>query len=162
VFHLFPVLPLPIEEYRLEVAAADESKARFLATRPQDAIDPDKLEFNNDPANVAKGKALFANVSCASCHRADGGGNSIGPNLTDNYWLHGGDVKNVFLTIQNGVVEKGMPAWGKSLSPGEVRDLSFFILSLQGSNPVDAKAPQGDLFDPPVARNDSLSVSLKQ
>jgi cytochrome c oxidase cbb3-type subunit 3 len=109
-------------------------------------IDESKLEFTNDPALIEKGKNVFANNPCSSCHRADGGGNTIGPNLTDEYWIHGGDVKSVFNTIKNGAVDKGMPAWGKAMSAQDLRDVTFYILSLQGSNPPDAKAPQGDLF----------------
>jgi cytochrome c oxidase cbb3-type subunit 3 len=84
--------------------------------------------------------------NCGSCHRNDGGGNTIGPNLTDAYWLHGGDIKNVYAIIKNGVVEKGMPAWGKAMSPESVRDVAFFVMSINGTNPPDAKSPQGELF----------------
>jgi cytochrome c oxidase cbb3-type subunit 3 len=96
--------------------------------------------------------------SCASCHRNDGGGNTIGPNLTDEYWLHGGDVKNVFQTIKNGAVEKGMPAWGKSMSPEDVRNVTFFVMSLQGTKPVNAKAAQGELFEGVTQKPDSTNV----
>ena len=89
-------------------------------------------------------------INCVPCHRKDGGGNTIGPNLTDNYWLHGGAVKNVFSTVNDGFVEKGMPAWGKTMSQGDVRDVTFFVLSLQGTNPADAKAPQGEPMEQKV------------
>src|SRR5690606_8639059 len=108
------------------------------------------------------GKSIYMSNNCGGCHRNDGGGNTIGPNLADTYWLHGGEVKNVFVTIKNGVVEKGMPAWGKSMSAQDVRDVTFFVLSLQGTNPPDAKAPQGELFEQKFkAPADTLKAQAK-
>ena len=76
---------------------------------------------------------------------ADGGG-GIGPNLTDPYWLHGGDIKNVFSVVKYGVIAKGMVPWEDQLSPKEIQDVSSFILSLQGTSPAVAKDPQGELY----------------
>jgi cytochrome c oxidase cbb3-type subunit 3 len=64
----------------------------------------------------------------------------------------------VFATVKNGVVEKGMPAWGKALSPQQVRDVTFFILSLQGSNPENAKKPQGEIYKAAGIQSDSTTV----
>jgi cytochrome c oxidase cbb3-type subunit 3 len=91
---------------------------------------------------------VFTSNNCQQCHRTDGGGNAIGPNLTDAYWIHGGSIKNVFQTVKNGVVEKGMPAWGKVMSPTDVRDVTFYVMSLQGTDPPEAKKPQGNLYTP--------------
>ncbi|MBI3482112.1 MAG: c-type cytochrome [Bacteroidetes bacterium] len=113
-------------------------------------IDESTLVYSPDVAILEKGKAVFTRNNCGSCHRNDGGGNAIGPNLTDEYWLHGGGLKTVFTTIKNGVVEKGMPAWGKAMSPGDVRDVAFFVMSLQGTKPANAKASQGELYEPEV------------
>lgn len=144
VYHFSDTLPLQTEEYQIEVAVADEAAQRLKASSPIEEIDVNTLAFTNDQAINERGKSVFSANNCGSCHRADGGGNTIGPNLTDNYWLHGGDVKEVFSTVKNGVVEKGMPAWGNALSPTQVRDVTFYVLSLQGSNPPNAKAPQGE------------------
>lgn len=122
------------------------TKAPEKQEPPKPAIDENALQYTHDIAIIEKGKAVFENTNCASCHRSDGGGNAVGPNLTDEYWLHGGDVKNVYSTIKDGVPDKGMPAWGKALNAEQVRDVAFYILSLQGSNPPDAKAPQGEKF----------------
>lgn len=146
VFHFTSTLPLSGEEYENELAVAAQQAEKIRAMNPQAAIDENSLVYTPDPAIIEKGKAVFNNNPCGSCHRADGGGNTIGPNLTDEYWIHGGDVKNVFNTIKNGAVDKGMPAWGGAMSPQDVRDLTFYILSLQGTNPPDAKGPQGDIF----------------
>ncbi|MEO8474650.1 MAG: cbb3-type cytochrome c oxidase N-terminal domain-containing protein [Chryseolinea sp.] len=144
VFHVSASMPLSIEEYDNEITAANEKKRLLLASQPHSIINVDSLEYKMDVPIIAKGKVTFDSY-CVACHRKDGAGNTIGPNLTDLYWLHGGGIKNVFNTIDHGYVEKGMPAWGKSLSPSEVRDVAFFVMSLQGSNPVDGKAPQGNL-----------------
>jgi cytochrome c oxidase cbb3-type subunit 3 len=152
VFHVVGSLPLSEEEYNNELITAEKSIQKLKASQPQEQIDENTIEFTNDVAMIAKGKEIFMSNSCGTCHRNDGGGNAIGPNLTDNYWIHGGNAKNIFVTIKSGVVEKGMPAWGKLMSPKDVRDLTFYVMSLKGSNPVDAKAPQGELFEtaPPL------------
>ena len=156
VFHISSSLPLSIEEYQIEVAAAELEKKRFLASQPQLAIDLDKLEYTQDAEILARGEKVYA-INCVPCHRNDGGGNTIGPNLTDNYWLHGGAAKNIFSTVNDGLVEKGMPAWGKTMSQGDVRDVTFFVISLQGTNPANAKAPQGELMEQKVEqKTDSL------
>jgi cytochrome c oxidase cbb3-type subunit III len=147
LFHFSGNLPLSEQEYLAEVATAEEQARLRNANQPAgEAVDENNLLFTNDPALIQKGKGVFDSNPCGSCHRNDGGGNTIGPNLTDEYWIHGGDIKNIFGTIKNGAVEKGMPAWGKAMSPQDLRNLTLYIMSLQGSNPPDAKAPQGEQF----------------
>lgn len=165
VFHVVNTLPLSGEEYSNELITAEKAIQKLRASQPQEQIDENTLEFTNDAALIANGKAVFISNNCGTCHRNDGGGNSIGPNLTDNYWIHGGNIKNIFNTIKVGVVEKGMPAWGKLMSPKDVRDVTFFVMSLKGSNPIDAKAPQGELFESqpvskPVAGDTTKSQAL--
>ncbi|HEX8040862.1 MAG TPA: cbb3-type cytochrome c oxidase N-terminal domain-containing protein [Chryseosolibacter sp.] len=157
VYHVTHSLPLSQQEYQNELAMADEQVKQFMASQPKAAIDENTLEYTADPALIEKGKGVFTSNNCAGCHRGDGGGNTIGPNLTDQYWLHGGGIKNIFRTIRNGVVEKGMPAWGKSMSMQDVRDVAYFVMSLQGTKPPDAKAPQGDLYSEGLPA-DSLKV----
>ncbi len=158
VYHVSSSLPLSIDEYQEELASADVEKKRFLASQPQMAIDLDKLEYTADAEILARGEKVYM-INCVPCHRKDGGGNTIGPNLTDNYWLHGGAVKNVFSTVNTGFVEKGMPAWGKTMSQGDVRDVTFFVLSLQGTKPADGKAPQGEPMEQKVEQKiDSLKT----
>lgn len=156
VFHFTDVLPLQEQEYQNELTIAEEKAKKFKASQPETVIDEDALSYTPDPAIIESGKQVFMSNNCGSCHRNDGGGNTIGPNLTDGYWLHGGDVKKVFQTIKNGVIEKGMPAWGKTMSPQNVKDVTFFVMSLQGTNPANAKAPQGELVErEPVAADSS-------
>jgi len=147
VYHFSNSLPLSIGEYENELASAEEQGRLLRASQPAAVIDENTLVYNADEGILSKGKIIFTG-NCVACHRADGGGNSIGPNLTDHFWIHGGSMKNVFSTIKTGVVEKGMPAWGKAMSPQDVRDVAFYVMSLQGSSPKDGKAPQGELFTP--------------
>lgn len=158
VYHFAGNLPLQTQEYQNEIAHAEEQARIFKASQPQEAIDAATLVYSADKEIIEKGKAVFMNNNCGSCHRNDGGGNTIGPNLTDAYWLHGGDVKEIFHTVTNGFVEKGMPAWGKALSPQDVRNVTFFIMSLQGSNPPDGKAPQGELVKAATVQSDSTTT----
>jgi cytochrome c oxidase cbb3-type subunit 3 len=145
VYHVASTLPLSEQEYLTEIDNANEAAIKLRASQPQQVIDENALTFSNDAGIITKGKLVFTGNNCASCHRVDGGGNAIGPNLTDDYWIHGGNIKNIFGTIKNGVVEKGMPAWGKVMSPQDVRDVTFYVMSLNGTNPLNPKAPQGDL-----------------
>lgn len=145
VYHFSDSLPLMEEEYQNEVAIAEEQKKKFLANQPKVAVDENTLVYTKDDAIIAKGKEVYS-INCAPCHKNDGGG-GIGPNLTDEYWLHGGSVKDVYATVKNGVPEKGMVSWSNVLSPEQMRDVSFFILSLKGTNPTGAKGPQGEIFN---------------
>ena len=157
VFHVTQSLPLSKDEYTHELALAQEEALKFKAIQPQATVEEDALQYTADAALIAKGKEVFTANNCAGCHRADGGGNTIGPNLTDEYWLHGGGIKHIFHTIKNGVVEKGMPAWGKSMSAEDVRNVAFFVISLQGTHPTSAKAPQGERSAEP-AQADSTQI----
>ena len=100
----------------------------------------------NDPAVLEVGAARFAR-SCAACHGAQAQG-LIGPNLTDDRWIHGGSVEQIFQTIAKGWPAKGMPPWGRAVKPEELAALVAHVRSLQGSNPPNAKPPEGDPFAP--------------
>ena len=95
-----------------------------------------------DPAQIAAGRQVFV-TTCAPCHQADGGGN-IGPNLTDDYWLHGGRPRDILATVTNGVPDKGMPTWGPVLGPQKVAQVAAFVVTLHGTHPAKPKAPQGE------------------
>ena len=145
VYHVFDTLPLPEEEYRTEMALADEEKQARLATMDE-VIDENTVKATTDVDQLAKGKQIF-NMNCAACHKEDGGG-SIGPNLTDEYWIHGGGIKEIFYIIKYGVPEKGMISWQNQLSPEQMKDVSSYILTMQGTNPPNAKAAEGELWVP--------------
>jgi mono/diheme cytochrome c family protein len=106
------------------------------------AAEPTIAEPINDASVLAEAKKTFE-TQCFSCHGAQGQG-GIGPNLTDEYWIHGGDIASIIHTIRKGVPAKGMIAWEKTLSPDQIDGLaSFILLKLQGSNPPNPKAPEG-------------------
>jgi len=133
------------EEYEAAMKVAEESKAAFAATQAN-KIDEENLEASTDPQDLAIGKTIYS-TNCVACHLANGEG-SVGPNLTDEFWIHGGGIKNVYATVKNGVPEKGMIAWSAQLKPTDIYKVSSYILTLQGTNPPNAKAPQGVKYTP--------------
>ena len=141
-------------ELKKEMAQAKIDVAEYMKTAP-DLMDEKSVTLLTDAASLAEGKTIFT-TNCVACHRADGGGN-IGPNLTDNHWILGGGIKNVFHTITNGGRDgKGMIAWKATLKPKEIQKVASYVLSLQGSNPKDAKAPDGEIWvDPTTAKSDA-------
>ena len=94
-----------------------------------------------DPGAVAKGKEVYA-ARCAPCHGATGGG-VIGPNLTDDAWIHGGSLVEIKTVIENGVPEKGMLSWKSMLSQDDIRSLVVYIRSMKGTNPAGGKPAEG-------------------
>jgi len=139
-YHVFEWSPLQDEEYAIEMKSADVEKTAFLA-KSGDLIDENSVKLSTDPDVLAAGKAIYLQ-NCIACHGTSGGG-IIGPNLTDDSWIHGGTVNEIFKTLKYGVPEKGMIAWIKILTPKQISDLSNYILSLQGTNPPNPKEPQG-------------------
>lgn len=158
VFHVTSSLPLSRQEYDEEIASANETIAKLKASQPAVSIDESSLSYTKDATHIERGKNIFIS-NCASCHKENGAG-GVGPNLTDDYWLHGGGIKNIYSTIKNGVPEKGMISWGPVLKPEEIRDAAFYVMSLKGTNPLGAKAPQGELAKPenPSLKTDTLKT----
>lgn len=154
-YHITDTLPLSGQEYQNEVALAQEQAQKLKASNPVAAIDETNVTLLTDAAALADGKQTFMN-NCASCHRQDGGGD-IGPNLTDEYWLHGGTIKDVFKTVRHGVQGTNMIAWEGFISPEKMQNVSSYVLSLKGTNPANPKKPQGDLFKA-TAPLDSVKV----
>lgn len=143
-YHVFGYGKLQEEEYAAEIEQAANDKIAFLANpvNAASAVNENNIVLSKDAAVLKSGAALFVN-RCTPCHGEHAEG-LVGPNLTDEYWLHGGQIKDVFKTIKYGVPEKGMVAWEKSLSAQQISDLSNYVLSLQGTKPAGAKAPQGN------------------
>jgi cytochrome c oxidase cbb3-type subunit 3 len=147
VYHVFDLLPLSAEEYDRSIAKAEAALETQKASAPTAAIDENNVTVTTEESDLATGETIFKR-QCAVCHQPDGGGN-VGPNLTDNYWIHGGNIKNIFNTIKYGIPEKGMISWQSQLSPTEMRDVASYIkVKLVGSQPANPKEPQGDLYDP--------------
>ncbi len=102
----------------------------------------DSLEANS---TVKTGKAIYVK-NCSGCHGEKGQG-FAGPNLTDKYWIHGGSIKDIMTSIQDGIPDKGMIAWKIVFSPGEIQTITDYVRSLQGTNPPKAKKPEGKLYN---------------
>jgi cytochrome c oxidase cbb3-type subunit 3 len=142
----YEIMGAPDQEAELksEMAQAKVEVAEYMKTAP-DLMDEKTVTLLTDPADLAAGKTIFE-TNCAACHRADAGG-QIGPNLTDDQWILGGGIKNIFHTITNGGRDgKGMIAWKGTLKPKEIQAVASYIISLKGSNPKDPKAPEGDVW----------------
>ena len=132
-----------IADYDRDIAAAASADAKRKAAQPAGASGEQLAAMTKDASVVALGKQVFGQ-NCAACHRADAGG-QIGPNLADDYWLHGGTLEQIHKTVVDGVLEKGMPPWGKVLKPNQLDAVVAYIYTLRGTNPPNPKAPQGDL-----------------
>src|SRR5690554_6155188 len=99
-----------------------------------------------DESDLAAGKEIYMQ-SCVACHKESGGG-GIGPNLTDEYWILGGGIKNIFNTIsEGGRSGKGMVSWKQSLKPSEIQQVASYVMSLSANNPVDGKDPEGEIWN---------------
>jgi cytochrome c oxidase cbb3-type subunit 3 len=131
------------EEYEQEMAQAAADKALYLS-KSANNIDENSVTLMTAPGDIAAGKATF-NANCVACHLADGGG-GVGPNLTDDYWIHGGSVKDIFKTIKYGWQDKGMKSWKDDFSPLQIAQLASFVKSLHGTKPAAPKEKQGDLY----------------
>ncbi|MFV5697516.1 cbb3-type cytochrome c oxidase N-terminal domain-containing protein [Flavobacterium sp. ZT3R17] len=146
-------------ELKKEVAQAKIDIAEYMKTAP-DLMDEKTVVLLTEPADLAAGKEIFT-TNCVACHRADAGG-QIGPNLTDNHWILGGGIKNLFHTITNGGRDgKGMIAWKGTLKPKDIQHVASYVLSLQGSNPKDPKAPDGEIWVDENAPKTDAAVALK-
>lgn len=144
IFHVWKKAPLSGEEYEISMEKARKEVEAYQAQQGN-AIDENSVSLTlEDSKALANGKSIF-DANCAACHGANGEG-TVGPNLTDEYWLHGGGINNVFKTIKYGVPEKGMISWQSTIKPKDMQDVSNYILSLQGSKPANGKAPEGELF----------------
>lgn len=144
--HVIKVWPDQDTEYALEMAQAEADIAAYLALQAA-AVDENTVTMLSDASTLAQGQAIFTEF-CRACHGAVGEGNAVGPNLTDEYWLHGGSINDVFRTIKYGVPAKGMQSWKNELRPQEMQAVASYIMSLQGTNPPDAKEPQGERYVP--------------
>jgi cytochrome c oxidase cbb3-type subunit III len=139
----------PVGNGNGRIADYEADMKAFAAAHPAPTADasPEKLlALVSDKAAVEQGKAVFTK-NCVACHGPDGGG-IIGPNLADNYWIHGGTIGEVYKTVTTGVLEKGMPPWGKVLKPDELERVVAYVTTLHGTTPANPKAPQGTLVQP--------------
>jgi len=129
-------------EHDMEVARAKQAALAAAQPAATSLTDEQLFALMDDPAKVAAGKATFLS-NCSPCHRPDGGG-VIGPNLTDSFWIRGSRPTQILATVHGGVLEKGMPAWGLTLSPEQITNVVSYVLTLHDTHPPTPKAPQGE------------------
>ena len=150
-----------IDQYNEEMLIAEAAKAEFLASAANN-VDESTATLLTDASSLANGKAKFESL-CIACHAKSGGSTQnppgVGPNLTDEYWIHGGGVKNLFKTIKYGVPAKGMISWEAQLTPLQIQEVSSYIISLAGTNPENGKDPQGEIWVEDGALEEALSDS---
>ncbi len=145
------------QEYTTEMAAADVAKKAYEA-KQGDKVDEKTATLVTDAVKLKDGAAKYA-ANCAVCHGPDAGG-LVGPNLTDQYWIYGGDVKDLFKTIKYGTA-KGMAPWKDKFSGGDIQSIASYVLSLQGTKPANPKQPEGNLYDPkavPAGKDSSAAA----
>ncbi|WP_340075645.1 cbb3-type cytochrome c oxidase N-terminal domain-containing protein [Leptobacterium sp. I13] len=142
-FHIFGGDTQAVE-YEKAVAEAKIQIEAYKKTA-KDLVDVNTVTLLTEASDLNAGKKIFE-LNCIACHQADGGG-GIGPNLTDDYWILGGGIKNTFKTIYEGGRDgKGMVAWKQTLKPSEIQQVASYVLSLQGTEAANPKAPEGDLW----------------
>jgi len=153
-----------VQEFQTEMQEAKVAVEEYLKTAP-DMMSKEKVTLLTDATSLAAGKAIYT-ANCVACHRPDGGG-QIGPNLTDNYWILGGGIKNVFNTVMEGGRDgKGMVAWKASIKPSDIQKVASYVLSLQETNPKDAKPTEQEAKEwveeaTKVITKDTLKVTNK-
>jgi len=144
----------PTEEYNAEMTAAKVQTDAYLASAKENVDENTVIQL--DAVGASAGKVLFAKT-CVPCHLAEGQG-LVGPNLTDDFWIHGGGIKDIFKTIKYGYPDKGMQSWQTTYSPIQMQQLATYIRTLRGTNPPNPKAPQGDLYKEVVASTDTAAT----
>jgi len=154
-YHVFKMSGLSAEEYNDEVKVAAMQRDELIRTGA--FINENTVKLMKDDATITEGKTIF-NTNCTVCHGPAGGG-LIGPNLTDDYWIHGGGIVNVFKTVKYGVPVKGMISWQNQLNPKQIQAVANYILTLKGTNPANGKQPEGTIYsDSTITKVDSVKT----
>jgi cytochrome c oxidase cbb3-type subunit 3 len=154
-YHVFKFSGLSAEEYSDEMKVAAMQREELIRTGA--FINENTVKLLKDDATITEGKTIF-NTNCSACHSTTGAG-LIGPNLTDDYWIHGGGIVNVFKTVKYGVPVKGMISWQNQLNPKQMQAVANYILTLKGTNPPGAKQPEGQLYtDSLIVKTDTTII----
>jgi cytochrome c oxidase cbb3-type subunit 3 len=141
-YHVSNMSPLQDDEYQTEVNHAGFEKSSLGKSGL--LLNEETVNLLSDPSSLNFGKQLY-DVNCVACHASDGGG-LVGPNLSDDYWIHGGGIKNVFSVIKYGVPAKGMIAWQGQLSPKQIQEVASYVISLHGKTTANPKQPEGTIL----------------
>ncbi len=144
-YHVLDDGQVQSKEYKVEIEKAKLERDFLIRTGA--FINEETVVFVNDPAELSEGKEIYFK-NCATCHGQNGGG-LVGPNLTDDYWIHGGGIKNIFKVIKYGVPAKGMISWETQLDPKKMQAAASYILTMHGTNPPNGKAAEGEKWIEP-------------
>lgn len=163
-FHVSHEGPSSRQEFERSIAKAELQVQEYLKKKGE-SVDENTVTLLTSPEDLAAGKAIFTNPArCITCHGPEGGGNAVGPNLTDDYWIYGGNIKTIFKTIKYGA-NNGMKSWKDELSAKQIAQVASFIKSLKGTKPANPKDPQGELYieeTAPAAPVDSATTEPKK
>jgi cytochrome c oxidase cbb3-type subunit III len=154
-FHVAGSGPSSEEEYTTEMTEASAEIAAYVA-KLGNLVDETNVNLITDATELAKGQEVFVSL-CSACHGKAGEG-LVGPNMTDAYWKHGGGIRDLFKTVKYGVAGTGMKSWKTDLSPAQMANVCSYILTLQGTNPPNPKAPEGTLYVPASADTTSAQT----
>lgn len=158
-YHVSETAPLQVQELQIAMQRAEAEKDAYLKTSAT------KVDENTvvmlDAAGIIAGQTTFQR-NCVTCHGNNGAGNNVGPNLTDDYWLHNGGIKDIFKSVKYGWVEKGMQSWQGMLSATEIAQVASYVKSISGTNVAGGKAPQGELYKDESAPAATDSAKLAQ
>jgi cytochrome c oxidase cbb3-type subunit 3 len=154
-FHVWGIGKNPEQEYAEEMLEGKRIEELYKA-KTKNLVDENNVVIS-DAAGIETGKILYTQ-SCVACHGTKGEG-GIGPNLTDDFWIHGGAMNNIYNTLKIGYPEKGMQSWQTMFSPVQLKNLASYVKSIKGTNPPNGKAPQGIIFsDEKKSTTDSTST----
>ncbi len=143
-YHVFAWGKSSAEAYADEIAAGEALKAEAAKEFQTNLA---TMEPSTEADVLAKGQQTFVTL-CAPCHRADGGG-LVGPNLCDDFWIHGDTFGNSLTIILNGNPVKGMIAWKDTLAPRDIYAVASYIYTLRGTNPPNPKPPENQVSNEP-------------
>lgn len=153
-YHVSGSGKLQLAEYEEQLQTASVEMAAYKK-KAANLVDESNVVALTEPSSLSNGRSLFT-THCSPCHGAAGEG-TVGPNLTDAYWLHGGSIQDVFKSIKYGWPQKGMKAWEKDLGAKQIQELSSFIKTLQGTNPPNGKEKQGEIYEETSVAVDSAA-----
>jgi cytochrome c oxidase cbb3-type subunit 3 len=139
-YHVYQDGNIQVTEYKTDMAAAEKAKEVFMK-KFVNSVNENNVSVTTAAKDLTEGSQVYM-INCVACH-GDKGQGGVGPNLTDKFWIHGAGIKDLFRTITQGVPEKGMIAWNKTLNPLQIQKVASYILTLQGTNPPMGKEPQG-------------------
>jgi len=145
-FHVSGTGSLQIEEYNNSMLLAQAEKENRIKN-DENFVTEANVKVSVDQMVLNEGQGIYVK-NCVACH-GDAGQGGVGPNLTDQFWVHGGGIKNVFKVISDGVPSKGMISWKSQLSPKQIQAVGSYILTMQGTSPHDPKEAQGERWEEP-------------